>query len=143
MASRSLDDLDPRFRPIVVEFLARAIEAKIPLLVVETRRTLAEHEANVKAGKSWTPHSKHIRGMAIDVVPYHYYGPGRADKRLLWDVKDAAISDPIWEKLGEIGEACGMKWGGRWTQRDCPHFEMADIPVDLDHAANVQTGGRI
>jgi hypothetical protein len=143
MASRLLNDLDPQFRPLVVEFLARATEAKIPLLIVETRRTLAEHEANVRAGKSWTSHSPHIRGLAIDVCPYLHYGPGRSDKVLLWDVKDAAISDPIWEKLGEIGEACGMRWGGRWGVRDCPHFEMKSMGMDVEHAANVQTGGRI
>lgn len=142
MASRLLNDLDPVFRPQVVEFLARATEAKIPLLIVETRRTMEEHQANLKAGKSWTKVSQHVYGRAIDVVPYYYYGPKLVDKVLLWDVEEK-IALPIWEKLGEIGELCGLKWGGRWKQRDYVHFEMAEVVPDPKHVAAVQTSGRL
>jgi hypothetical protein len=119
MASRKLNDLAPEFRPLVVEFLARCVEAKIPVLIVETRRTEAEHQANVAAGKSWTSHSKHIDGLAIDVAPYKTFElAGKCEVQ--WNA-DAAI----YQKLGALGELCGLKWGGRWQQKDLVHFEMS------------------
>jgi len=38
--------------------------------------------------------------------------------KLQWDA-----SDPIWLRIGTIGEALGLRWGGRWTQKDMGHFE--------------------
>jgi hypothetical protein len=45
--SRRLDDLDPRFRPLAFEFLARLTEAGIHVMIVDTLRTPAEHAANL------------------------------------------------------------------------------------------------
>ena len=118
MASRKLSDLAPSFRPLVVDFLARLAEARIPVLIVETRRTEAEHQANLNAGKSWTAHSKHIDGLAIDVAPYKKYElAGKSEVQ--WN--DEAT---VYQKIGAIGELCGLKWGGRWKQKDLVHFEM-------------------
>lgn len=99
--SRSLNDLDPRFKPLAVEFLRRAEMAGFNLRVIETRRTLAQHKANVKAGVSWARHSKHIEGLAIDVCPV-----------ILLKEKNWAPDSPLWPALGAIGEAVGLFWGG-------------------------------
>lgn len=115
--SRKLDDLSPRFRPLAVELVARCVEAGLAVVIVDTRRTPAEHAANLAKGVSWTPHSKHLDGDAIDLVPYAVYDAHGPDK-LLWDA-----GDPIWQKLGAIGEGLGLRWGGRWKQRDMGHFE--------------------
>lgn len=117
MGSRRLDDLDPRFKPIAIELLARCIEAKIPVMIVETRRSEAEHQANLAAGVSWVQRSLHIDGLAIDVCPFYQYtlhGPSK----LQWDG-----NDPAWAAIGAIGERLGLRWGGRWKQRDLGHFE--------------------
>lgn len=116
--SRSLADLDPRFAPLAAALIDRAEAAAIPLVVVETRRTEAEHLANVKAGKSWTRHSKHIDGLAIDVCP-----------KALISTPGWMPDSPLWDKLGEIGEALGLRWGGRWKQRDMVHFEYVAPPT--------------
>jgi len=118
--SRALDDLSPRFKPLAMELLARCVEAHIPVLVVDTLRTPAEHAANLANGVSWTVRSKHLDGDAIDIVPYSVYdlhGPGK----LQWDA-----GDPIWQKLGAIGERLGLRWGGRWKQKDMGHFEYVE-----------------
>jgi peptidoglycan LD-endopeptidase CwlK len=116
--SKALDDLSPRFKPIAIEFLARTVEAGIPVVIVDTLRTPAEHQANLAKGVSWTPHSKHLDGDAIDICPYSQYDAHGADK-LLW-----TASDPIWQRLGALGEALGLRWGGRWTKTpDLGHFE--------------------
>ncbi len=114
--SRALNDLDPRFRPLAVELLARLVEAGIPVCIVDTLRTPEEHAANLAKGVSWTAHSKHLDGCAIDIAPYETFLAHGADK-LLWDA-----SDPVWARMGAIGEALGLRWGGRF--RDPGHFEL-------------------
>jgi len=115
--SRRLDDLSPRFRPLAVMLLARLVEAGIPILIIDTLRTPAEHAANLANGVSWTTKSKHLTGDAIDICPYAVFdmaGPAK----LLWDA-----GHPVWAKIGAIGEALGLRWGGRWKQKDMGHFE--------------------
>lgn len=115
--SRALNDLSPRFRPLAMELLARFTEHGIHVLIVDTLRTKEEHAANVAAGVSWTTHSKHLDGDAIDVVPFMQFNLYGADK-LQWDP-----ADPVWASMGRIGEELGLRWGGRWKQKDLGHFE--------------------
>jgi hypothetical protein len=114
--SRALDDLVPELRVKVYELLARCIEAGIPTIIIDTLRTPAEHQVNLARGTSWTPHSKHLDGRAIDVCPYQLFRLHGGDK-LEWDA-----NDPVWQTIGEIGERLGLRWGGRWAQRDMGHF---------------------
>lgn len=118
--SRALNDLSPRFRPLACELLARCVEQGIGVAIVDTLRTPAEQAANLAKGVSWTTHSKHLDGDAIDICPYATWDLHGSDK-LNWD--DA---DPVWIKLGAIGEALGLRWGGRWKVRDMGHFEYVD-----------------
>ena len=115
--SRKLDDLSPRFRPLAVELLARCVEAGIPVLIVDTLRTPAEHAANLAKGVSWTPHSKHLDGDAIDLCPYDTWDAHGPDK-LAWD-----ITDPAWGKIAAIGRSLGLRCGYDWKQKDAGHFE--------------------
>lgn len=116
--SRALNDLNPKMRTYAVELLAHCVEAGIAVSIVDTLRTQAEHEANLAAGVSWTARSKHLDGLAIDLAPYEIYLLHGRDK-LQWNA-----ADPVWQKLGEIGEALGLRWGGRWTIPDLGHFEL-------------------
>lgn len=118
MASKLLKDLSPRCRPMADRFLALLVEARIPVIIVETRRTEAEHAANLAKGVSWTKHSKHIDGDAIDIALYDEYRLDGKDS-VEWD-----SSHPMWERVGLIGESVGFLWGGRWKQRDLGHFEV-------------------
>lgn len=113
--SKSLDDLSPRFQPKAFELLARLMIANIPVIVVDTLRTQEEQEAYIRAGVSWTAKSKHLIGEAIDLVP-----------RSVVQYKGWSPWHPDWEKLGAIGEAIGLVWGGRWRQRDLGHFEIKE-----------------
>lgn len=118
--SRRLDDLDPRFRPLAMELLARCVEQGIAVMVIDTLRTPAEHAENLRKGVSWTTRSKHLDGLAIDICPYHSWQLHGPDK-LQWDA-----ADPAWSAIGRIGEELGLRWGGRWKQRDLGHFEYAE-----------------
>jgi hypothetical protein len=121
--SRKLDDLDPRFKPLAIELVARCVEAGIGVMIVDTLRTPAEHAENVRKGVSWTTRSKHLDGLAIDLAPYDQYALHGPDK-LQWDGRD-----PVWQRIGAIGERLGLRWGGRWRQKDLGHFEY--IPPQI------------
>lgn len=116
--SRALDDLSHEMRAMAVELLARCVEAGIVVVIVDTLRTPEEHEQNLKNGTSWTKHSKHLDGDAIDIAPLESYLI-HGDKKIKWDA-----ADPIWRRMGMLGEAIGLRWGGRWQIPDLGHFEI-------------------
>lgn len=121
--NRSLDALSPRFKPLAIELLARTVEQNIPVLIIETLRTPEEHAANLAKGVSWTQHSKHLDGDAIDICPYAQYDEHGGNK-LQWDA-----ADPIWAKLATIGRSLGLRCGYDWQQKDCGHFEYVAPPT--------------
>ena len=115
--SRRLDDLHPDFRPLADAFLAKLIEAKLPVLIFSTGRSQEEQDRYVEDGKSTVNRSLHQDGLAIDVVIYD-----------LWDRQGGMSLQ--WKKveeytqIGVIGETLGLVWGGRWKTLDDPyHFE--------------------
>ena len=71
-------------------------------------------EEECKQKVTWTLNSKHIEGKAIDFVPVK-------NGNYWW-----TAPDEVWERMGVIGEQCGLQWGGRWEgdQKDRPHFQM-------------------
>jgi hypothetical protein len=69
-------------------------------------------EAETKIAVTWTLDSKHLRGLAVDLVPVR-------GGKLWW-----AAPLEVWERMGVIGEGHGLKWGGRWKNKDSPHFEL-------------------
>ena len=117
---RSLNTLDARFKPLAIELLARLVESCILVMIIETRRTEEQHLADVASGHSWVKHSKHQDGLAIDICPYFIWQEVGEDK-LQWDA-----ADPIWQRIGAIGEQIGLVWGGRWTHKDMGHFELKE-----------------
>lgn len=118
--SRRLDDLSPRMKPKAMELIARCVEAGVMVMIIDTIRTPEEQAANVAKGVSWTMQSKHLTGDAIDLCPYSVYSLTGPDK-LQWDG-----SDPVWKKIGAIGESIGLKWGviKKGVQVDPGHFEF-------------------
>lgn len=110
--SRALDDLNPIFKPLAIELLARIAEAGIPIMIIDTLRTEAEHKINLANGTSQIKRSKHQDGLAIDVCPYSVYQISGPDK-LNWDTS-SEISVIIWNRLGVIGKNLGLRWGGNF-----------------------------
>ena len=118
-----LDDLAPDFKPLAMSLLSRCVENRIPVVIINTLRTPDEQAALLANGHSWTQNSRHLTGHAIDVclvAQWELHGAQKLD----WDGTDAD-----WARLGDIGEALGLVWGGRWTQRDLGHFELAGTPA--------------
>ena len=127
--SRALNDLDSRLRPVAFEHIARCIEAKVPIMIVDTLRTEAEQIINVASGVSWTMKSKHLpqppenKSLAYDLAPYEVYQADGPDK-LNWNE-----DHPHWKIIGDIGVSLGLKWGVRKNNKliDLGHFEYVEM----------------
>jgi hypothetical protein len=106
---RLLNELSPRFRPLAVEFLARCVEAKIPVLITCTGRTSEEQAAAITGGFSRVVRSTHQDGDALDIAPFDQYLLHGPDK-LQYDA-----TDPVWKTVGQIAQDLGLRWGGTFT----------------------------
>jgi len=118
--SRKIDDLQPVVAAMCREFIKRCDEAGIDVIITSTLRTMEEQAAlyaqgrtkagprvtNAKPGQSW-----HNWGCAFDYVPIKN---GKAD----WN------NILTFAKCGEIAEAVGLEWGGRWKMKDYPHCQF-------------------
>lgn len=128
--SRSLEDLDPRFKPIALKFIAQ-YEATTgnKLLITSTRRWASEQEAlyalgRTKPGQIVTHaragQSAHEFGLALDACPLILGG------KLAYNTPDGdSVADPLWQEFGRIARSCGLEWGGDWrTNREGPHVQV-------------------
>lgn len=123
--SRKLEDLNPIVRAKAVE-MKRRVEAELGVELIFTS-TVRDDEAqnalyaqgrtkpgkivtNAKAGYSW-----HNYKLAFDVVPIRHGKP-------VWGT--SGEDGKLWNRIGEIGEECGLEWAGRWkTFKETAHFQ--------------------
>lgn len=127
MGTTAINDMDYRFKNVAMEFLARLTESHIPVAIINVLRTPEEQADNLAKGVSWTSKSLHLpqppdgRSLAMDICPYAQFEIHGANK-LQWDA-----SDPVWDKIGNLAESLGLRWGGRWQQRDMGHVEWVPL----------------
>jgi peptidoglycan L-alanyl-D-glutamate endopeptidase CwlK len=138
--SRALSALNP-----IVEAKARALIAAakaegITLTVTSTYRDAEAQDALYARGRGGNPgprvtnaragQSLHNYRVAFDVAPL------RAGKPI-WTTSGA--DGKLWQRIGELGEAQGLEWGGRWERfPDLPHFQYTGGLT----LADFQTGKR-
>lgn len=104
----ALVSLSPRIRALARYHVEYLRYYGIPAIITEGRRSKSRQIQLVHAGASQTFKSKHLRGLAYD----------------LWFQSDN-IPDSWWNYAGQVGEALGLRWGGRWQGFvDKPHFEL-------------------
>jgi peptidoglycan L-alanyl-D-glutamate endopeptidase CwlK len=142
---RMLSELDAAARPVFEDFLRRLDEAlgENQYIVFEGRRSVRTQEAYYAQGRkpldevnalrkgaglyllrgekdnyviTWTLKSKHIEGLAMDVLPRD--GAGSPT----WDL---AHYRGKFEVIRDCGFAAGLVCGGDWPapQTDWPHYE--------------------
>lgn len=121
--SRSLiEKLNPVVQPMAWRLLDDAWAEGIPLVVTQSLRTMAEQQAlydqgrtkpgaivtNALPGSSW-----HNFALAFDVAVLD----GR--------VPTWPNNPDLWRRIGTIGKAAGLAWGGDFKSIiDQPHFEF-------------------
>lgn len=108
--------LHPAFVDLVKQFLKSCELNKLSVGITAGYRSFEEQNklflkrpkvTNAKGGFSW-----HNYGLAVDVVYRDKKGKFTWDDNLPWD------------KLGELGKAVGLEWGGDWQFKDRPHFQL-------------------
>jgi len=102
-----LEGVDER----LVKIVCRAIEiTDTDFGVVQGLRTLEEQKALVEKGASQTMKSKHLDGIAVDLVAY--IGP-----KISWELN---VYDNIAEAMQQAAteEGVAVRWGAAWNISD-------------------------
>ncbi|RPJ30424.1 MAG: peptidase M15 [Verrucomicrobiaceae bacterium] len=123
--SRRIEDLVPAVQQRAQALVKAAKDVGIDLLVTSTYRSNEEQAAlyaqgrtkpgaivtNARPGDSY-----HNWRCALDVVPLRNGKP-------VWGT--SGPDGDLWRKIGEMGEAVGLEWAGRWTGklREMAHFQ--------------------
>lgn len=112
------------FNAMLAKLILKAAELNTPIFILELYRSLETQKVYVARGVSKTLDSKHLLGLAADIV-------------FLPDVKDDGkvnYSPEKYKALGLFWESIGGRWGGRFgddpfTEKiegwDSGHFEYA------------------
>lgn len=119
-SEKAIATLHERMKPKARDLVRRAAAEGIEIRITSGTRTYDEQDelyaqGRTKPGKIVTKaragQSNHNFGIAIDVTIFK-------DGQPVWE-------SPRYKRVGEIGEAIGFEWGGRWaTIKDEPHFEL-------------------
>ena len=129
--SRDLAELEPKTRELCQKLLEGCNEAGFPVIVCQTYRSFEEQEGLFAKGRT----------RPGPIVTYARAGYSWHNFRRAFDVvflkgTDISWMGP-WEKVGEIGRALGLIWGGDWQhgKQDRPHFEYHP-DLTLEEARN-------
>jgi peptidoglycan L-alanyl-D-glutamate endopeptidase CwlK len=125
--SKKLEDLHPRVKAMAEAMIAACKTEGIEVRITSTYRDKEAQDAlyakgrtapgkivtNAKGGQSL-----HNYRVAFDVVPLR-------DKQPVGGTTGADLE--LWKHVGELGEAVGLEWGGRWKRfPDFPHFQFTN-----------------
>ncbi|WP_258305579.1 M15 family metallopeptidase [Pectobacterium parmentieri] len=116
--------------PNLINVVRRALEiTNVDFTVIEGLRTLERQKSLYAQGRTmpgnvvtWTMKSKHIDGLAVDLLPV--VGG--------WDGDFLSISRAMLNSASDLG--VNIRWGADWNQNgrpyekgefDSPHFEIA------------------
>ena len=115
LSQRSLDRLDGVEDSLVV-VVKRAIQlTKVDFGVSEGLRSVARQTELVARGASKTMNSKHIDGLAVDLVAY-------ISGRVSWELN---LYDDIADAMAAAAREYGVtiRWGGAWHIEDIGKWE--------------------
>lgn len=114
--------------PTLVHVVQRAIQLTTQdFCVYDGIRSVKEQQAHVTAGTSKTMQSKHLSGLAVDLVPWINGKP-------VWDWTGCyKIAFAMDLSATEAGVAAKIRWGGAWDRT------LADFGGDLGSYAQEVT----
>jgi peptidoglycan L-alanyl-D-glutamate endopeptidase CwlK len=115
LSNRSLSKLEG-VNDDMVRVVSRAIElTEVDFGVIQGLRTLEEQEALVAKGASQTMKSKHLDGLAVDLMAY-VGGRGVWELNVYDEVADAM-------KAAAIEEGVAVRWGAAWHINDIREWD--------------------
>lgn len=98
-------------RALALGYFSR-VQSNLRIYIISGRRSREEQERLVREWRAGaralpaSPVSAHLTGGAFDVGG------------------DFAFSPTQWRTVGVLGEKLGLRWGGRFSTPDRPHFEL-------------------
>lgn len=104
----------------LVKLLSRARDMGFIVTGGELFRTPEQQQIHIRAGRSKTMNSQHLKRLAIDLNFFIVGGNGKLT--LTYDVDDLKPLGDYWESLSPAN-----RWGGNWKSfKDTPHFERRE-----------------
>jgi len=110
----------PFFRALLRSLKAYAADHSLDVRIISGNRTWAEQDALYAQGRTKPGpivtnarggQSNHNYQIAVDIG--------------LFDGSDYLEESPYYSKMGPLGEAVGLEWGGRWVSiQDTPHYQI-------------------
>ena len=79
-------------------------------------------EAENKRPVTWARKSVHTQREAVD---YFIEKDGRYCTDVKVDINDNDVPD--WVEFGRVAVACGLEWGGKWSNPDLPHVQLKKV----------------
>ena len=134
LSKRSLDRLEG-VNPDMIRVVKKAIElTKIDFGVICGMRTIEEQEALVAKGASQTMKSKHLDGLAVDLMAYI---GGRAS----WELN---VYDDIADAMKDAAkhEDVALRWGAAWHINDLRTCNMTMEAAMNDYIDTRRREGR-
>ena len=118
LSQRSLENLK-KVHPDLKKLVRVALQfSQYDFTVIEGIRTVERQRQLIKEGKSTTMNSRHLHGLAVDVMVYDENGKGT------WEMPYyKAVADAFAEASRITGVT--VEWGGLWAGfPDGPHFQL-------------------
>ncbi|MEG0386957.1 M15 family metallopeptidase [Niameybacter sp.] len=117
---RDLNELHPKVKQLAQALLDKCQQQGLNIKISETYRSMERQEYLYEQGRT-RPGSIVTNARGSSMSSYHQW-------RLAFDVyqniKGAEYDKRILAKVGTIGEALGLDWGGSWSSfSDTPHFQ--------------------
>ena len=134
----NIKTLNPKVQPLARKLIEEATAQGIYVKIISGHRTYEEQnelyaQGRTKPGKIVTKakggQSNHNFATAFDIGIFNKDGTKYFDE------------SPDYEKVGVIGEALGLEWGGRWKFVDEPHFQYNEGHSMAELAAAFEKNG--
>ncbi len=115
----------PRLQKLAAELVHKCAAQDLKIKIGETFRTVAEQDALYAQGRT-KPGSIVTNARGTSYSSFHQWGTAfdiyRADGQGAYNE-----SSKFFERVGAIGTAIGLEWGGNWKSIvDKPHFQLPD-----------------
>ena len=88
-------------------------------------RSIKEQEELVKNGASWTLDSYHLRGLAIDLVPW-------INGRNRWEEESCIHINNAIQIVTNAHGIDSIEWGYDLWEKDMPHYQMTNYKNKYD-----------
>lgn len=122
-SERNIQTLNKKVQPLARKLIETAVDQGIYVKIICGRRTYEEQDELYAQGrtapgnivtKAKGGQSNHNFGTAFDIGIFDKSGKTYLDE------------SPDYAKVGKIGEALGLEWGGDWKFVDEPHFQFVE-----------------